>query len=163
MPTSTAPEFPDTTVADSPLVVDADSFVALADMAPVRGFFVDNLLGDLAATIAVAGSPTGGVYPVGSVVQLIPGEVMVKREAGFSPTTKDWEFFELDVDANGSTIRVRGGDEVVNRFGGSCASCHEFAEPEWDFICEQDHGCEPLPFDRDTIEAIQDADPRPRR
>jgi hypothetical protein len=144
------------------LVIDASDFKALADMTPVRGFFVDNLLGDLDSTIAVAESSVGGVYPIGSVVQLIPGEVMVKREIGFSPTTKDWEFFELDVDTTGSTIRVRGGDEVINRFGGSCATCHELAEPQWDFVCEQDHGCEALPIDRATIESIQQSDPRPR-
>jgi hypothetical protein len=166
--TTASPTTPITTAAapiaaaTSEVVIDAASFKALADMTPVRGFFVDNLVGDLDSTIAVALSAVGGVYPIGSVVQLIPGEAMVKREPGFSPTTKDWEFFELDVDATGSTIRVRGGDEVVNRFGGSCATCHALAEPQWDFVCEQDHGCEPLPIDRATIETIQQSDPRPR-
>jgi hypothetical protein len=93
-------------------------------------------------------------------VQLIPGEAMVKREPGFSDVTNDWEFFELDVAATGTTIRVRGGAQVVNRFGLSCAECHLQAEPQFDLVCEQDHGCDPLPFDRATIEAIQDADPR---
>ncbi len=154
-------EAPVTTAAPvAPLEIDETSFVALSKMTPVRGFFVDNLLGDIDATVAIAESPVGGVYPMGSVVQLIPGEVMVKREAGFSPTTNDWEFFELDVDATGNTIRVRGGDEVINRFGLSCATCHALAAPQWDFICEQDHGCDPLPFDRETIEAIQASDPR---
>lgn len=139
------------------------SFPALADMTPVRGFFVDNLVGDLDATVAVANEISGGTYPAGSLIQLIPGEAMVKREAGFSPATNDWEFFELDVAGSGTTIRVRGGAQVINRFGLSCADCHLQAEPQFDLVCEQEHGCDPLPFDRETIEAIQDSDPRPRR
>lgn len=149
------------TAATVAIEVDASSFPALGDMTPVRGFFVDNLVGDLDATVAIASSTNGGTYPVGSLVQLIPGEAMVKREQGFSKATNDWEFFELDVVAAGPTIRVRGGSEVVNRFGLSCADCHLQADPQFDLVCEDDHGCDPLPFDRATIEAIQKSDPRP--
>ena len=39
-------------------------------------------------------------------MQLVPTEVMVKRETGFSPVTKDWEFFELDVDKNRVKVSV---------------------------------------------------------
>ena len=78
------------------VAVNEDTFDCIRDMTAVRGFYVDNLLGDVEATVAVANSPTGGVYPPGSVVQLVPGEVMVKHGKGFSPATKDWEFFELD-------------------------------------------------------------------
>ena len=129
-------------------------------MTPVRGFFVDNLAGNLEGTLAVAKSPTGGVYPPGSVVQLFPNEVMVKRETGFNPVTHDWEFFELDVDKNGSTIRKRGFADIKNRFGGNCFACHIQARPEWDLICEQDHGCQKLPVSRSLITAMQKTDPR---
>jgi hypothetical protein len=142
------------------MAISAASFKCVRDMHPVRGFYVDNLLGDAAATIAVASSPTGGVYPPGSVVQLVPGEVMVKREAGFNPATKDWEFFELDVSPQGTTIRARGFAEVVNRFGGNCFACHVAARPEWDMICEKDHGCAPIPLTTPMIVAIQKTDPR---
>lgn len=142
--------------------VSADSFRNINDMTPVRGFFVDNLLGDLDATLAVAGSVEGGVYPVGSLVQLVPGEAMVKRAPGFDAASNDWEFFELVPSPEGTEIRVRGGAEVVNAFGGSCAGCHSLAAPEWDFICEDDHGCEPLQIGREIIDAVQMADPRPR-
>jgi hypothetical protein len=50
--------------------------------------------------------------------------------------------------------------EVVNRFGGNCFGCHAAAKPQWDLICEQDHGCKPLPIPTATIVAIQKADPR---
>src|SRR2546422_853041 len=61
---------------------DAASFRCVTSMTPVRQFYVDNLRGDLAATVAAANSATGAVYPPGSVIQLIPGEAMVKREKG---------------------------------------------------------------------------------
>lgn len=147
-------------IANAPVQVTAESFRCIRDMTPVRGFFVDNLLGHLDDTLAVARSPTGGTYPPGSVVQLFPNEVMVKREAGFSPVTRDWEFFELDVSEQGTTIRKRGFADVKNRFGGNCFACHVQAKPEWDLVCEQDHGCEKLPVSRYAIRALQNADPR---
>lgn len=140
--------------------ISAESFNCIRDMTPVRGFFVDNLGGDLDATLAVANDPEGKRYPAGSVVQLVPTEVMVKREAGFSPVTNDWEFFELDVSQAGSTIRARGFADVVNRFGGNCLGCHAKAEPQWDLICEQNHGCDPIPLTPTMLKAIQKTDPR---
>ncbi len=151
------------TTAVEDVVVDADDFEALADMTAVRGFFVDNVAGDLEGTLAVANDPEGGTYPVGTVIQLIPQEAMVKRAPGFDPDSNDWEFFTLDVTASGTTIVTRGGSEVINRFSGtSCAGCHSAAEPQFDFVCEDDHGCAPLPVGDDVITAIQNADPRPR-
>lgn len=146
--------------ASAAVEVTPESFRCIHEMTPVRGFFVDNLLGHLDETLAVARSPTGGTYPPGSVVQLFPNEVMVKRETGFSPVTRDWEFFELDVSEQGTTIRKRGFADVKNRFGGNCFACHVQAKPEWDLVCEQDHGCEKLPVSRYAIHALQNADPR---
>jgi hypothetical protein len=152
------------TTAVEDVVVDADDFKPLADLTAVRGFFVDNVAGDLEGSLAVANNPEGGTYPVGTVIQLIPQEAMVKRAPGFDPDSNDWEFFTLDVTAAGTTIVTRGGSEVINRFSGtSCAGCHSAAEPQFDFVCEDDHGCAPLPVGDDVITAIQNADPRPRR
>ena len=149
-----------TETAPSPLSIDADSFRCLEAMTKVRHFFVDNLLGDVDATIEAAESTTGAVYPAGSVVQLVPGEVMVKHPAGFNAATRDWEFFELDVTAEGSSIRNRGFVDVVNRFDGNCFGCHIKARPEFDLICERDHGCDDIPFTREQIAQVQAADPR---
>jgi hypothetical protein len=146
--------------------VDDNSFKCLTEMTPVRGFFVDNILGDLNATIKAAESEKDIVYPVGSVVQLVPTEVMIKREAGFNAVTKDWEFFELQVSEAGSKIHVRGAFEVVNKFGGNCFACHIKAKPEFDLICEQSHGCDPILLPNGTelsqamIKGIQKTDPR---
>ena len=114
-----------------PLSITQKSFRCMTEMSHVGHFYVDNLVGNLKETIKVAESTTGGVYPVGSVLQLVPTEVMVKREKGFSAATRDWEFFELDVSPNGSTIRTRGFVSVVNRFGGNCFTCHVRARPAW--------------------------------
>jgi hypothetical protein len=142
------------------LTIDADSFLCLSEMMAVRHFFVDNLLGDLDATIEVAQSTDGGVYPPGSVVQLVPTEVMVKHRPGWNAATRDWEFFELDVSAGGSSIRNRGFVDVVNKFGGNCFGCHIKAEAKYDLICELEHGCDPIPITREVIAGIQAADPR---
>lgn len=147
--------------ADAPLTVTAASFQCMAKMTPVRGFYVSNLLkGKLKDTLKVAQSPDGGVYPTGSVVQLIPTEVMVKQPVGTNAATKDWEFFELDVSPQGSSIRHRGYTDVINRFGGNCLGCHAAAKPQWDMICEESHGCAPVPLTRAMIEALQRSDAR---
>jgi len=87
----------------------------------------------------------------------------VKRAPGFDPASNDWEFFTLDTTAAGTRIVTRGGSEVVNRFtASSCAGCHSAADAEFDLVCEDDHGCAPLPVGDDIIAAIQAADPRPR-
>ncbi len=142
------------------LEITDSTFKCLSQMTQVRGFYVDNLLGELEGTLKVANSTTGGSYPPGSVVQLVPTEVMVKHEAGWNKSTNDWEFFELNVTDAGSKIKVRGVTEVVNRFGGNCFSCHVKAKPEWDLICETDHGCAPIPLKPEQIATIQKGDPR---
>lgn len=140
--------------------MQASDFVSLKQMTPVRGFFVANRAGHLDEALAVSAQADGGTYPVGTVIQLVPQEAMVKQRAGFDPAGDDWEFFSLDVSASGTKIVSRGGTEVINRFGGSCSSCHAAADPKFDFICEHDHGCDPLPISDDVIHAIQLADPR---
>jgi hypothetical protein len=148
--------------ADDPVEVEVsgETFGCIRDMTPVRGFYVDNLSGDLEATLAIASAPDGGVYPPGSVIQLVPGEAMVKHAPGVSPATKDWEFFELDASPNGTEIRKRGFADVVNRFGGNCLACHAKAEPKWDMVCETGHGCDPIPLTRDMLVLLQKTDPR---
>jgi hypothetical protein len=46
--------------------IDAKSFRCITKMTPVRQFYVDNLQGNLDATLAAANSTTGAVYPPGS-------------------------------------------------------------------------------------------------
>ncbi len=142
------------------LEIDDSSFSCIRDMEKVRGLYVGNLLGNIEGTLSAAKSKDGAVYPAGSIVQLVPTEVMVKRQKGFNAATKDWEFFELSVNKKGSHIDKRGFADVVNKFGGNCFSCHIKAEPKWDFICEKGHGCDPIPLTPDMISVIQKTDPR---
>ena len=83
---------------------------------------------------------------------------MVKRDKGFNRETLDWEFFVLDVSKDGTKIRSRGTTDLANRLG-TCLGCHS-AAPQWDFVCETNHGCAPLPVTRAMIHALQRTDPR---
>jgi hypothetical protein len=148
------------TAATSPLSINEKSFRCVTEMTHIGHFYVDNLAGNLTGTIEVAKSTSGGVYPVGSVLQLVPTEVMVKREKGFNAATHDWEFFELDVSPTGLRIRTRGFVEVVNRFGGNCLTCHVRARPEWHLVCGTTHGCDPIPVTIAMSGALQRTDPR---
>jgi hypothetical protein len=153
---------PDTTTTSAPaedVDITAADFPNVNTLTPIGNHFVGNLLGNVDGTLAVARAGEGR-YPVGTLIQLVPFEAMVKRHAGYSPSTNDWEFFSLDVSAEGTTILARGTKDVVNRFGGNCASCHQAARPEFDFVCDKDNGCEPLPIGDDVIMQLQQADPR---
>ena len=111
-PSASAP----TTAPAQDFVAQPADFTSLRDMTTVRGFFVDNHLGHLDEAVAVANNPDGGVYPVGTIIQLVPQEAMVKRAAGFDPATNDWEFFTLEVSAQGTDHRHPGrrrGDQPL--------------------------------------------------
>ncbi|WNM56509.1 hypothetical protein [Candidatus Nitrospira allomarina] len=98
-------------------------------------------------------------YPVGTILQLVPHEAMVKHSHDKFPKTNGWEFFFLEVSKEGTKIADRG-DNVVNVSQGvTCLSCHQPAA-RFDFVCEKGHGCAPIPFDDQKIAAIQQADPR---
>ncbi|MEH6589785.1 MAG: hypothetical protein V7746_06005 [Halioglobus sp.] len=142
------------------VTISEDDFGCMLDMQPVRGFYVDNLVeGELDKTVAVA-TAGKGVYPPGSVVQLVPGEAMVKHPQGYSEVTRDWEFFELDVSPEGTRIGKRGFADVVNRFDGNCLACHAKARPEFDLICETGHGCDPIPLTPEITKLLQNTDAR---
>ena len=147
------------TASETKVKVDDSSFHCIRDMTSVRHFYVDNLLGDMAGTVAVAKADQGN-YPAGSVLQLMPNEVMVKHEKGFNPATRDWEFFYIDVDETGSKIFRRGFTDVNNRLGMNCFNCHKEAKAEFDMVCEQDHGCAPIPITLAMFGALQRTDPR---
>lgn len=149
----------DSNADEGKVKVTDQSFKCITEMTKVRHFYVDNLSGNLAGTVAVAKAGTGD-YPEGSVVQLMPNEVMIKQQKGYSPATRDWEFFWIDVDKNGSKIYTRGFAEVNNRFGLNCFTCHVKAREAFDFICETEHGCDPIPVTKAMFGALQRTDPR---
>jgi hypothetical protein len=156
---------------DTPAPVEAKkvevteaSFKCLHEMTKVGDMYVDNLLGDLDATLAVAKSAAGGTYPPGSVVQLFPVEAMVKLEKGAHPSTNDWKFFTLDVSPEGHKITQEGFEEVKNPLG-TCISCHQQpSAPQADMICAAGNACPPVVFpginSEDLIPALQKMDQR---
>jgi hypothetical protein len=104
----------------------------------------------------------GYKLPKGTIVQLVPFEAMVKRGGRFNPEGRGWEFFRLLRSPEGTVIDQRGGPEVVNAFtGDSCQGCHG-AAPDFDLICEKDHGCVSLPaFVTDEfLQLLQETDAR---
>jgi hypothetical protein len=150
------------TTADAASDLDFDATAADFDCiltgTKVDRFYLKNKLGKLDQAVAVANAGTGS-YPVGTMIELIPAEAMVKRRSGFSAATNDWEFFTIDANATGTQIQSRGTTEVTNVLG-TCAGCHSKAASPYDFVCEETHGCDPLPFTADQITAIQEMDPR---
>ena len=161
----TAMEWPAASAAAKKVEVSEASFKCLQNMQKTGKMYVDNLLGDLDRTLAVAQSANGGTFPPGSVVQLLPGEAMVKLEKGANPATNDWKFFVLDLSAEGSAIQQAGFEKVANPLG-TCISCHRQASaPQADMICAAGHACPPVAFPgiSDTealISALQKMDPR---
>jgi hypothetical protein len=141
-----------------------DDFACLGDdrFTDVAGRRIWNVLDrqrqEQAVALARSGLP--GAYPVGTVVQLFPGEAMVKRGRGFSPATNDWEYFVLDVDSGESVITARGTTDVGNA-AGTCLSCHGAAQA-FDTVCFTNSGCVELPFFIDTNVDPATDDPRCR-
>jgi hypothetical protein len=152
---------PDGGDAGPDLDMQASDFECILAWPKVGEYRITNKLGNLTGALAIANAPDGGVFPVGTIVQLIPDEAMVKRYAGFNAASDDWEFFNLTTSASGTVINQRGGGASVTNFtGSSCLNCHSGAAPQWDMICATTHGCAPLPISSGTILTIQNGDPR---
>ena len=160
-PVEAAPDagVPDAVVED--LDMKATDWSCIKDWDRVRMFRITNLLGHKEEALRVANTNEGGDYPVGTVIQLVWFEAMVKRRPGFSPDSQDWEFFSFDVRNNKKDVVARGGDgSVVNEINGKpCLGCHAGAETKWDLICEKGHGCDELGVPDSLIEQYQNADP----
>ena len=98
-------------------------------------------------------------YPVGTILQLVPFEAMVKHPGEKFPNTNGWEFFSLEISEQGTKIKDRGESVVNVSQGVTCLSCHQPAA-RFDFVCEKGHGCAPIPFDDQKIAQIQKSDLR---
>jgi hypothetical protein len=162
-------------------IVDTDGTVIGEDFVPTTADFdclqdsdwttigvsrFKNMLGHTAEMLAVARSADGGVYPVGTMIQLVPTEASVKRGEGYSAPSHDWEFFTLGATSSGTTITASGGNSsIVNFTGLSCLGCHSKAAPQWDFVCGSadggnTHGCQSLPLTGAQLATLQNTDPR---
>jgi hypothetical protein len=142
------------------VTVSEKSFDCIRDGTKVRNTYIKN--GDpekLKEAVRIfKNSVPDKEYPVGTFLQLLPDEAMVKHPRAKFPDTNGWEFFALDLSEQGTKIRTRG-DKVVNFQGVLCMSCHQPAA-KFDFVCEKGHGCAPVPLDDPKIAELQAADPR---
>ena len=140
------------------LTVSDEDFLCLTEWEGVRGFFLTNLLGDTAEAIRIAEGGFEEPAPVGTVIQLIPLEAMVKLAPGSSSATNDWEYFILQNTTEGSTITSRGFEDISN-IAGTCNSCHSGAV-ERDFVCEDTGLCAAGALPRDLVDSMVENDPR---
>jgi len=148
------------TAPPTDFAAEASDFDCILDWNEVRHFRITNKVGLLDEALDVANDPQPGrEYPVGTIIQLFPGEAMVKRGSDFDPANHNWEYFELRASEAGTEIHVRGRDDVINMFGGQCFGCHNAAR-DFDFVCEEGHGCVDLPIGPDLIRVLQQGDPR---
>ena len=156
-------------------VIEPEHLACILEWDRVRNFRITNLVSERKRKRALrVAKRERGRYPVGTVIQLIPFEVMVKRGRGFSKETRDWEFLtlagfrqfrlQLDPATGNPIIDTRGTTEVVNFLDGNCFACHGKSKKRFDLVCEQEHGCDPLPLSGLTPEGFDDiartGDPR---
>lgn len=175
---SSPPASSSPSLSDAPLTVteyiaqamDFDCFLPQAQGAKdpldrwyrVGNFFIKSATRQTRSVLEIARGERSGPYPVGTIVQLVFMEAMVKRGGGFCPEANGWEFFTLTVTAGVPSIQSRGCREVTNFLGGNCFNCHSKARPQFDFICNGDHGCDPLGVTPEIIQGFQEGDERCR-
>jgi len=158
------------------IAVSEQTFSCILDWAKIRGTYIKNVdpekLKEAMRIFRDNGSDTE--YPVGTILQLIPNEAMVKHTRGTFAKTNDWEFFALDVSAAGTKITDRG-ENVLEVFdmdasaagtkmsdhprGVTCLSCQQ-GGAKHDLVCEKGHGSPPIPLNDQQIAKIQAGDPR---
>lgn len=151
---------PRTVDAQADITVTEHSFDCIRNGTKVRNTYIKNADPKLLAeAVRIFRDRVPNVeYPVGTLLQLIPTEAMVKHTRTRLPATHGWEFFALELSAQGTKIKARG-DSVKNFVGVPCFSCHQ-AGARFDFVCEKNHGCAPIPVDDKMIAERQQADPR---
>jgi hypothetical protein len=149
------------TISADDLVITEKSFGCVLDLPKVRNTRIQNPDPEkLKEAIRIfRDSVPDKEYPTGTTLQLIPTEAMVKHDHAAFPNTNGWEFFALKVSADGTTIQARG-DKVINAsLKKPCLGCHSPAA-RFDFVCEKNHGCAPIPVTDQQIAAMQSTDPR---
>jgi hypothetical protein len=149
-------------IINQDLDMQASDFECIKNWEYIAPYYLTNKLGadNLAEALKVANSPNGGTFPPGTIIQLLPMEAMVKRIKGWSPETNDWEFFALAITGTTTTIITRGKAETRNFAKMNCFDCHSKAAPQWDFVCGQNHGCDPFPANDQFIQGLQNTDTR---
>lgn len=150
-------------LAGHEFVAEAGDFKCLTDgvRAPRLSFYISHKH-KAALKKAVAKTTRGKLgkgYPVGTILQLLPFEAMVKRGGKFNRAGHGWEYFKISVVDGQTQITARGGVEVAN-FIGSCQGCHENLAAAHDAVCEFVVGASGLGLTAEQLAALQASDPR---
>jgi hypothetical protein len=135
-------------------IAKAETFQCLLDgtKAPGKHFFVfhRHKAALRKALLKIETGKMGKGLPVGTVIQLVPFEAMVKRGGKFNR------------EGHGTTeITLRGQSEVLSAFTHtSCQNCHETQAAQHDAICEFVQGTEGIGLTDDILTVLQNGDPR---
>src|SRR5580700_7026589 len=114
------------TLSAHDLVITEKSFGCVLDLPKVRNTRIQNPDPEkLKEAVRIfRDSVPDKEYPTGTILQLIPGEAMVKHDRAAFPNTRGWEFFALKVTKKGTEIQDRG-DKVLNTtLKKPCLDCH---------------------------------------
>src|SRR5438046_10071204 len=139
--------------AQGDITVTDKSFGCIRDGTKVRNTYIRNADPQrLAEAVRILRDRVANTeYPVGTFLQLVPGEAMVKHPKATFPETNGWEFFSLEQatalppDPSPPATRTKArGDKVVNFVRVTCVSCH-IPAARHDEVCEQGHRCAPSP------------------
>ncbi|MDE3049601.1 MAG: hypothetical protein KGJ48_06825, partial [Nitrospirota bacterium] len=108
------------------ITVSESSFSCIQDWTKVRNTYIKHADPEkLKEAVRIfKNSVPDKEYPVGTFLQLLPNEAMVKHSRETFPGTNGWEFFDLDLSAQGTKIKTRG-EQTVNFQGVKCFSCHQ--------------------------------------
>ena len=98
-------------------------------------------------------------YPVGTILQLVPFEAMVKHPREKFPKTMDGSFSLWMSPTKGPRSMIEERVSSMFRKESPGLSCHQ-PVAKFDFVSEKGHGCAPIPFDDQKIADIQKADLR---
>ena len=156
------PEIPEPISAEDIVAIDTD-FECLNNWPQVGRVSITNLAGATEEALELLSNPQIGLqFPIGTIIQEIPEEAMVKRAPGYNPSHNDWEFFALKIENDGSTIIQQRGPNSAN-LGGTCAGCHVLAK-DFDLLCGSsgERGCVDLDFiiTDETVVQLRNEDPR---
>ncbi len=147
-----------TACKDGDFVATEADFTCLLDWESVGRLRFRNACGQRADTQRMlTDRQPGQQFPVGTIIQLQPLEAMVKRRLGFDPPNQDWEYFKLGGSPAGTSIKERG--TTLTNDVGSCRDCHAGGK-EYDFVCQEGHGCDPLPVPNAVLASGQYRDVR---
>lgn len=122
-------------------VAQADDFGCIRDWPGKDAVRLVNRCGHQEAALEMLRNPHPNMeLPVGTIIQVLPNEAMVKRGNAFDPEHGNWEYFILAPLPGGTRVVARG-TQVFN-VGGTCRHCHVHAR-EHDNVCGLGHDCPP--------------------